>query len=172
MNDLRFSCARLFFHAFLLLAGVFTGVAMAGGIQVEVEGMDEIGRSVQKGHAEVRRIDEAYKAEREARRRESAGSNYGAINCGYVGKDYGLYKYCDTGSCDGFYDSYGLRRLCTDNDPSGLVNQYALVNYINNGNYYSFTGNARVSAEKHAGSFESRKRFAIYYLRGYVIRAN
>lgn len=148
---------------------LFSGQSIAE-LQVEVEGMGEISRSVQKGRAEVRRIDDAHKAESEARRRASSGSNYGSINCGYVGKDYGLYKYCDTGSCDGFSDNYGLYRLCKDNDPSGLVNQHGLINYINQGNYYSFTGNALTSAKNHAGSFESRKRFAIYHLRGYVIR--
>lgn len=140
-------------------------------LQVEVEGIGEINNSVQKGRAEVRRINDAHDAEMEAKRRASSGSNYGSINCGYVSKDYGLYKYCDTGSCDGFYDNYGLHRLCRDNETSGLSNQYALVTYLKNGNYHSFTGNALVSAKKHADSFENRKRFSIYYLRGYVIRS-
>lgn len=135
-------------------------------------------------HEDQKRREEAARqasaAQEEALRRQaqrqaqvdSSGNKGGALNCHYVSSDYGLWNYCTSGSCEGLTSNYGLWNLCRTGDASGLSRNYAVWNYIQGGDASGFASNhhAFEGARQNAGSLADRKRYVIYYLRGYVYR--
>ena len=129
----------------------------------------------QRQAEEAKRLaEEARKeAERQAvaqARQDASGNKGGSLNCMYVSKDYALWQYCERGSCDGFSSNYNLYQLCQYNDADALSSNYAIWNYLKNGNPSGFASNYRAwdRAKQQAGSFADRKRFVIYYLRGFT----
>ena len=108
----------------------------------------------------------------EARERQASndasGNAGGSLNCARVSGDYALWSYCEKGDCAGFSSNYGLYTLCESNSANGLSGNYNIWSYLENGNTGGFSGTAYKGAEQNKGSFADRKRFAIYYLRGFV----
>jgi len=98
---------------------------------------------------------------------DASGNAGGSLNCARVSGDWALWNYCENASCNGFSDHYGLWTLCENNSANGLSGNYKIWNYLENGKN-GFSGNAYRSAEQNKGSFADRKRFVIYYLRGYT----
>ncbi len=111
-------------------------------------------------------------AARQQAQADASGNKGGTIDCGYVSRDYGLWNYCTSGSCDGLSGDYGVWNLCRTGDAGGLSKNYAVWNYIQNGDPSGFSSNysAWEGAKQNAGSPADRKRFAIFYLRGYIYR--
>lgn len=103
---------------------------------------------------------------------DASGNKGGSINCNYVSSDYGLYQYCSRGSCDGLSDNYNLYQLCKYDDIDALSGNYTVYQYLKgNGNSYAFTSyNAQNGAQQNERSYADRKRFIIFYLRGYIFR--
>ena len=145
-----------------------------------VAGVEKLVREARAARDErLRREEQARLAQAEAERRareqarvDGSGNKGGALNCAMVSKHYGLWNYCETGSCAGFSGgNYALWNLCENNDPAGYAGaNFPVWHYLANGNAGGFTSNHKVwsAAEKQAGSFANRKRFIIYYLRGYI----
>jgi hypothetical protein len=102
------------------------------------------------------------------RANERSGNAGGRINCSRVSSDYGLWQYCNSGACSGLSSNYALWSLCENDSISGLSGNYAIWSYLKNGDASGLGSNYRAwkSAKENAGSFASRKRFVIYYLRG------
>jgi len=100
-------------------------------------------------------------------RNDASGDAGGSLNCARVSGDYALWNYCENSSCNGFSANYGLWTLCEKNSANGLSGNYKVWSYLENGQN-SFSGTAYRSAEQNKGSFADRKRFIIYYLRGYT----
>ena len=116
------------------------------------------------------RIFQEETARRQLLQVNASGNKGGTINCAHVVSDSGLYGYCSSGSCDGFANDHSLWRLCKMGDASGYSKNYAFWNYIQNGDASGFSSNFRAweGAKQNSGSLANRKRFAIYYLRGYI----
>ena len=127
----------------------------------------------EREEAEQRRRDaqNARIAADNQRRYDRSGNKGGSLQCNRVSGDYGLWRYCESGSCDGLSSNYGLWRLCQNNETSGLSGNYGIWSYLENGNLSAFRGNAYFGAKQNSGSFADRKRFVIYYMRGYVYRS-
>lgn len=98
----------------------------------------------------------------------SENSSSNNINCSRVGHDGALWNYCESNSCDGFSNNHGLWTLCEQNSANGLSGNFGVWNYLETGNTAAFSGTAYKGAEQNKGSFSTRKRFIIYYLRGYI----
>ena len=94
----------------------------------------------------------------------------GGVNCNSVAKDYGLYTYCTTKRCDGFSSNYSLYRLCSSDDIDAMSGNYGVWRYLKDGDPAGFAKDYKYwsKAKKEAGSYEDRKRFVIYYMRGYT----
>lgn len=119
--------------------------------------------------AEQRRIEAAQAAAAAA----AAGGGGGSVNCTLTSSNYALFRYCTTGSCDGFsINNYGIWNLCQNNDPAGLSTNYSIFRYLTTGDTSGFYGNIQAwnSAQRNAGSFESRKRFVIYHAYGFILQ--
>lgn len=99
---------------------------------------------------------------------DASGNAGGSLSCSRVSSDYALWSYCTAGKCDGFSSNYGLWRLCEHDALDGLSGNYNIWSYLQNGNTGGFTGTAYKGAEQNKGSFADRKRFVLYYMRGYV----
>ncbi len=128
---------------------------------------------------EERQLAQRQRREREASRRASSarrdqrdasGNMGGTLPCHRVSKDYGLWNYCKTGDCSGLSKNYGIWNLCKNNDPSGLSGNFGVWSYLKTGNTSGLSKNYRAwrGAKKNAGSFADRKRWVIFYLRGYI----
>lgn len=128
-----------------------------------------------KLEAERQERERIARLERERERQaqyDASGNKGGSLNCSYVGQDYALYRYCTTGSCDGFAGNYNLHRLCAYDDADALSGNYNIWRYLKNGESGAFTDySMRQGAEQNAGSFSDRKRFVIYYMRGYIFKS-
>ena len=152
---------------FLLLCG------SSSAFDVNLGGANDVlQRSVQSGRRENSAMDAEYKAREAEKRANSEGSMGGTINCNSINNDYPLYQYCDTGSCSGF-SNYNLYRLCKDNAIDAMAGNYGIYSYLKNADLGAFAGKdigIYHAAKKASGSFTSRKRFVIYYLRGYTFR--
>ena len=107
-----------------------------------------------------------------------ASANYGLPKnmCYRVSGSYALHQYCNTGSCDGFYNkSYAQRTLCKNDDPSGFYNSNRETNirlYLQNGGYLSydyFSDKAAYQSGQFNGSFQERKNFILYLLNGITL---
>ena len=119
------------------------------------------------------------KREREERAREArlADSNYGLPKsmCYRVSSSYALYKYCTTGSCDGFASNYAQYQLCQYNNEHGFngSNRETNINlYLRNGGYLSydyFSDKAAYQSGKFNGSFQERKNFILYLVNGVTL---
>jgi len=160
---------RFYFNpiAFLLLS-IFS-YENSAAFEVDVSAAKKVlENSVQAGELENSKMDAERKARRAQERANSEGSKGGTLNCNSIHNDYPLYQYCDTGSCSGFSD-YNLYRLCKENDISAMAGNYGIYSYLKSGDLGAFAKNIRVydAAKKESGSLTSRKRFVIYYLRGY-----
>ena len=90
------------------------------------------------------------------------------FNCSRVSSDSALWDYCENSNCNGFSNNHGLWTLCENNSPNGLSGNYNIWSYLEHANTSSFSGTAYKGAIQNKGSFSSRKRFTIYYLRGFV----
>lgn len=110
----------------------------------------------------------SFKLERQANN-DTNGNTGGSLNCARVSGDSALWKYCEKGSCDGFSSNHGLWTLCERNSASGLTDNSKVWSYLENGQTGGFSGVAFNLAEQNKGSFIERKRFVIYYLRGFVL---
>lgn len=126
-------------------------------------------KSVDYGNTETSKMDAEYKYRLSQKRASSEGSAGGLANCNSIHNDYPLYQYCDIGSCDGFTNELYL--LCKYGDASSLKNQNFYL-YIQNGDLGAFTKDIDTfnAAKKSSNTFLSRKRFLIYYLRGYKFK--
>ncbi len=129
----------------------------------------------QRQEEEAKRLaEEARKeAERQAKmqaQRDSSGNMGGSLQCSYVSKDNALWSYCNSGSCMGFSGNYNLWDLCQNNNVGAMSSNYGVWNYLKTGDASGFAKDFRAwdRAKQQAGSFPDRKRFVIYYLRGYT----
>lgn len=154
------------------LAALMLGAA-AYGFDVEMDSSVEksLDKGYDRGREATRALENQRKAERaaqQAARRAAANSDMGgAIDCGRVSKNYGLWNYCQNGSCDGFGKDYKLWALCERDEYSGMP--YPIWNYLKDGNTGGFSNHrAYTRAKQQAGSYADRKRFVIYYLGGYT----
>lgn len=154
------------------LAALMLGAA-AHGFDVEmdssVEGALEKGYS--RGRAATRALENQRKAEQaasDAARRGAANSDMGgALNCARVSKNYGLWNYCETGSCSGFSANFNLWALCEKDEYAGMP--YSIWSYLKDGNVNGFTDyRVHTRAKQQVGTYADRKRFVIYYLGGYT----
>ncbi len=98
---------------------------------------------------------------------DASGNAGGSLNCSQVSGDWALWNYCENNSCNGFSENNGLWTLCENNSANGLSGNGKVWNYLENG-INGFSGTAYNRAEESKGSFSDRKRFVIYYLRGYT----
>lgn len=117
----------------------------------------------------IREIDRARRAAREAERGAVANMG-GQLDCGRVSSDYALSNYCRTGDCSGFSASFPLWQLCRNDDVSGMSGNYGVWSFLRTGDTSGFAQDHRTweRAKAQSGSFAERKRFVIYYLRGYT----
>lgn len=133
-------------------------------------------KDVQKLIADNRQAYEAKKEkerlakEREEKERNASGNKGGRLNCSSVSSDYGLWQYCDHNSCTGLSNNYALYQLCQFDDITGLGSNYAIYNYLKNGDPSGLSKdyNVWLGAKRNAGSYADRKRWVIFYLRGYL----
>jgi hypothetical protein len=156
---------------------------------VESEDTQETGNYVAQKKKER---DERLEAERQAKleaerqererlaaleRQQQQASSYGLAQdqCYRASGSYALYKYCTTGSCDGFVSNYALYQLCKYDDPNGFNSSYRNTNinlYLRNGGYLSydyFDNQAAFQSGKFNGSFQERKNFILYLLSGMTL---
>jgi hypothetical protein len=130
-----------------------------------------------KREKEERAREARLKREREARlARQNSDSNYGLPKsmCYRVSSSYALYKYCTTGSCDGFVSNYALHQLCKYNKNAfyGSDRKANINLYLRNGGYLSydyFSDKATYQSGKFNGSFQERKNFILYLLNGMTL---
>jgi hypothetical protein len=94
------------------------------------------------------------------------------VNCTRVSSDYALWQYCTNGDCNGFSSNYNLWKLCQNNDYNSMSSNYTIWKYLKEGDVTGLSSDLRVwnSAKEHAGSFNDRKEFVIYYLRGFIFQ--
>ncbi len=131
-----------------------------------------IAREEEKRLAEERRRkqEEAARQARLAQQRyDASGNKGGKLRCTSVAQDFGLWRYCTEGTCDGLSEDYNLWRLCEYDDVGAMSGNYNVWRYLKDG-VDTFTDDmgAYQGAKQNSGSFADRKRFVIYYLRGYV----
>ncbi|SFV91106.1 hypothetical protein MNB_SV-4-158 [hydrothermal vent metagenome] len=113
---------------------------------------------------------------RRARLAQQEG-NYGLpkSQCYRTSSNYALYRYCTTGSCDGFASNYALYQLCQYNNPNGFhsSNRNTNINlYLQNGgmlSYDYFSDQAAYQSGRFNGSFRDRKNFILYLLSGMIL---
>lgn len=92
------------------------------------------------------------------------------LDCSKVSSNFALWNYCERNSCDGLSSNYGLWNLCKNDDFSALSGDFAVWNYLKNGDSSGFSDyNVWNSAKENSSSFSNRKRFIIYYLKGYLL---
>ena len=123
--------------------------------------------------ARIAREEEEKRLAEERRRRQrynASGNMGGALNCDAVARDFGLWRYCTEGTCDGLAADNDLWLLCAQNDVNAVSDNYAVWRYLKDGEALFSDINAYEAARQNAGSFADRKRFVIYYLRGYIYR--
>ncbi len=116
-----------------------------------------------------RKQDEAARQARLAQQRyDASGDKGGRLNCNYIFSDFGLWQYCTKGICDGLSGDYPLWRLCEYDDVGAMSANYEVWKYLKDGVVSFSDVEAYRGAKQNSGSFADRKRFVIYYLRGYV----
>lgn len=141
----------------------------SAGLTVESEGFVEgVEASAATGESLKKQRDLEAEIALRNKRANSEGSNSGSLNCSKVAKDYALYRYCDVGECDGFSSNYNLYRLCSNNDIDAMAGNYVIWRYLKEGEV-NFKDYKVASKAKEQSSFSDRKRFVIYYLRGYIL---
>ncbi|MEN3371959.1 hypothetical protein [Dechloromonas sp. ZS-1] len=159
---------KIKFFGFVGILGVWVGAQ--AGVSVDSNGfVESVNSTVKMGESLKAQRDYEAEVARRDRRAKSEGAMGGQLSCTSVVKDHALYDYCNTGNCSGFSSNYGLYSLCDGNKTDGL-GDHGMVRYIENGDIAVFSKNIKYyqAAQKQSGSFIDRKRFVIYYLRGYV----
>jgi len=134
-----------------------------------------VGQSLDSSKTQGWKATKAIDAEKEAawarRLAASEGSRGGAIDCAPVSRDHELWSWCSVGSCAGFADDYPLWSLCENDQTAGFSDRFSIWNYLETGNASGLPASVYGAADDSAGTFADRKRFVIYYLRGFVLRS-
>jgi hypothetical protein len=150
------------------IAAVKTLIAENRAAKAEQERHEEEER--RKREEQRRLAEQTKRAQEQQAGADASGNMGGALDCKYVSSDYGLWNYCKTGTCSGLSGNYGIWSLCENNDFAGLSSNYGVWSYLKDGDPSGLSKDYKAwrAAKRFAGSFADRKRFVIYYLRGYV----